>query len=193
MQREGTEEKGENRIFSETCQYGISQGSLAFSKGKKKMVVGAADGPDRAPCYIYRIRRLNGPCSFYIHSFLIDMVKNYNAKETVLVITVGFLLLFIFFKRSIFLYSAAVLGSAGAISSYLSEKIDWAWNKLAFILGEISNRVLLALLFFFVVTPVGLVRRLWKKNRLTYFNDKATSNFSDREHKFVKKDMENPW
>jgi hypothetical protein len=157
------------------------------------MVVSAADGPDRTPRDIYRIGWLNGPCALYLHSFLIDMAKNYKAKETVLVITVGFLLLFILFKKSIFLYSAVVVGSAGAISSYLSDKIDWAWNKLASVMGAISNRVLLALLFFFVVTPVGLVRRLWKKNRLTYFNDEATSNFSDREHKFVKKDIENPW
>jgi hypothetical protein len=129
------------------------------------------------------------------------MAKNYKPKETVLVITVGLLLLYIIFKNRVFVYCAVVVGITGVLSFYLSEKIDWLWNKLSVVMGAVSNRVLLALIFFFVVTPVGLIRRLRKKSRLTYFDKDKTTNFSDpgeegetgRERVFGKKDMENMW
>ena len=117
----------------------------------------------------------------------------YKAKETVLVITVGCIVLYLVFKSRVFLYCALVIGLAGVLSLYLSEKIDWVWGKLSFIMGEISNRVLLTIIFLLVVTPVGLIRRLRKKNSLTYFDKGATSNFSSRNHTFNKKDLENTW
>src|ERR1700754_4347140 len=109
------------------------------------------------------------------------MAKDYKPKETVLVITVGLLLLYILFKNRVFLYCAVVIGLAGVLSFYLSEKIDWVWNKLSVVMGAVSNRVLLALVFFFVVMPVGLIRRLRKRSRLVYFNRDKTSNFSEPE------------
>ena len=125
------------------------------------------------------------------------MAKDYKPKETVLVITVGLLLLYLLFKNRVFLYCAVVIGLAGVLSFYLSGKIDWVWNKLSVVMGAVSNRVLLAMVFFFVVMPVGLMRRIWKKKRLTYFDKDRTTNFSEpgngRERVFEKKDMENMW
>jgi hypothetical protein len=118
---------------------------------------------------------------------------NYKSKETVLVITVGCIILHLVFKNRVFLYCAVVIGLAGVLSFYLSEKIDWVWGKLSFIMGEITNRILLTIIFLLVVTPVGLIRRFRKKNSLTYFDKNATSNFSSRDHTFNKKDLENTW
>jgi hypothetical protein len=121
------------------------------------------------------------------------MSPNYKSKETVLVITVGCIILYLVFKNRVFLYCGLVIGLAGVLSLYLSEKIDWVWGKLSFIMGEITNRILLTIIFLLVVTPVGLIRRLRKKNSLTYFDKSATSNFSSRDHTFNKKDLENTW
>ncbi len=117
----------------------------------------------------------------------------YKAKETVLVITVGCIILHLVFKNKVFLYCALFIGLAGILSLYLSEKIDWVWGKLSTIMGEISNRVLLTIIYLLVVTPVALIRRLWKKNSLTHFDGAAGSNFSERDHQFSKKDLENTW
>ena len=117
------------------------------------------------------------------------MRKNYAAKETVLVITVGFLVLHFVFKGRVFLYCALVIGLAGVFSFWLSEKIDWVWNKLSLLLGKVSNGVLLTLIFFLVVTPMGLIRRIGKKT----FDPGAKSNFSERDHVFRKEDFEKVW
>lgn len=119
--------------------------------------------------------------------------KNYQAKETMLVITVGLLVLYFVFKRVFLLDLALVFGLIGVFSFYLSGKIDLVWGWLSRMLGKVTNTVLLGIVFFVVLTPVGLVRRLAKKGRLKRFEPGAASNFSPRGHKFEKKDLENTW
>jgi hypothetical protein len=121
------------------------------------------------------------------------MSNQYKSKETVLVITVGFLVLHMIFKERVFMYLSLVFGLAGILSSWLSGKIDLFWNKLSFLLGTISNGVLLTMIFFLVLTPVGLFRRLWRRNRMTHTDAGQRSNFTDRDHSFTKKDLENTW
>lgn len=121
------------------------------------------------------------------------MSKNYQAKETVLVITVGFLVLYVVFKKTVFLYVALGIGLAGVLSFDLSEKIHWVWNKLSLLLGAVSNRVLLGIVFFLVLTPMALIRRMRGKDGLRRFDRGATSNFSRREHVFEKGDLEKVW
>lgn len=121
------------------------------------------------------------------------MPRNYKSKETMLVITVGFLLVYVFLKRPVFLDIALIVGLAGIFSFYVSEKVDWFWNKLSLVLGGISNGILLTIVFFLVLTPIGLMRRWRKKGSLTYFDPGKTSNFSERAHSFTKKDLENTW
>jgi hypothetical protein len=120
------------------------------------------------------------------------MQKNYAAKETVLVITVGFLVLHLVFKGRVFLYCARVIGLAGVLSFWLSEKIDWVWRGISRLMGLVSNAVLLTIIFLFVLTPVGLIRRMRGKG-LGKFDKGATSNFSTRDHAFEKEDFEKVW
>ncbi len=121
------------------------------------------------------------------------MLKQSNPKESVLVITVGFVVLYIMFKAGVFLTLSVAFGLAGILSSRLSEKIDLLWNKLSLVLGTISNAVLLTAIFFLVLTPVGLFRRWFGKGGMTRIPKGQTSNFIDRDHSFTKKDLENTW
>jgi len=116
-----------------------------------------------------------------------------SSKETVLVITVGFLALYLIFKHRIFLTLSFVIGLAGILSFWLSEKIEFVWNKLSLLLGKISNTILLTLIFFLVLTPMGLIRRLLGKGSMLRVRQGQQSSFTDREHSFTKKDLENVW
>ncbi|HTI93615.1 MAG TPA: hypothetical protein VL727_23640 [Puia sp.] len=121
------------------------------------------------------------------------MPRNYKSKETVLVITVGFLCIHIFSHVKLFLYISLFIGLAGIFSFYLSEKIDLFWNMLSLVMGKVSNFVLLTVVYFLVVMPVSFLRRLHKKNSLNFFDKGKTSNFNSRDHTFEKKDLENTW
>ncbi len=121
------------------------------------------------------------------------MSVQYKSKETVLVITVGFLALYMIFKVRVFLSLALIIGLAGILSSWLSEKIHFFWTRLSLLLGTVSNGILLTLVFFLVLTPVGLFRRLLKKNNMTRIARGQQSNFTDRDHSFTKQDLEKTW
>jgi cbb3-type cytochrome oxidase subunit 3 len=112
-----------------------------------------------------------------------------RSKETILVIVLGFLALGLWFHRPSLLDAALVIGLAGVLSNYISDKIDWCWTKLSQMLGTISNTILLTLVFIVVVVPVGLLRR----RRMSRFDASAASNFIKRDHPFSKKDLENTW
>jgi hypothetical protein len=140
------------------------------------------------------IGKFNSPGAFYIFTFLTGkMDKNYKAKETMLVITVGFLVVFVLTGAKVWLYISLGIGIIGILSFYLSEKIDWFWGKLSYVLGEISNTILLTLIFIIVVTPVALIRKLRKKNELFSFDKKKNSYFFECDHPVEKKDFENTW
>lgn len=121
------------------------------------------------------------------------MSASSRSKETILVITVGLLVLHLVFSAKIFLTLSLLVGLAGILSPWLSEKIHFCWNKLSLLLGTVSNGVLLTLVFFLVLTPVGLVRRLFGKSTMTRADPDQRSNFTDRDHTFTKQDLEKTW
>lgn len=108
-----------------------------------------------------------------------------KAKETVLVITIGFLTIALLTRRPVWQYLALAVGLAGALSTKISVIIDRIWSKLSQALGFISNTVLLTIVFITVVTPVALLRK--KRFR---FDPGATTNLTDRDHLFSKEDFE---
>ena len=55
--------------------------------------------------------------------------------------------------------------------------IEWAWMKLAFILGTISTRIILTIVFYLAVTPIGLLRRLFSKDPLDMKIDKNAKSY----------------
>ena len=51
-----------------------------------------------------------------------------------------------------------------------------AWMRIGHVLGAVNNRILLGLVFFLMITPVGLLRRLFGKDPMQRrFDPKAAS------------------
>ena len=58
---------------------------------------------------------------------------------------------------------AALLLTCGAIRPQLLSRVYGAWMGIAFALGWIVSRAILIILFYLVITPVGLLARLFGK------------------------------
>jgi hypothetical protein len=67
------------------------------------------------------------------------------------------------------------------------------WFGLSGLLGSITSKIILGLVFYFVVTPVGLIRRFYRNDRLnlTRFKKDKLSVFKVRDHKYISSDLKN--
>ncbi|MDB5158312.1 MAG: hypothetical protein JWR50_3019 [Mucilaginibacter sp.] len=65
------------------------------------------------------------------------------------------------------------------------------WFGLSELLGKVSPAILLTIVFFLVVTPMGLIRRLLGKDtlRLKAFKKDRRSVMVDRNHLYTKNDL----
>jgi hypothetical protein len=55
--------------------------------------------------------------------------------------------------------------------------IEWAWMKLAHYLGIVMTHVLLTLTFYLMITPLGLLMRLFRKDPLELRFDRSAKSY----------------
>ena len=137
---------------------------------------------------------------------MIEEIKNIKSKKSDIRkfgITIGLFLMVIaglLFWRGkesfeILLISGLVLCVLGLTMPVVLKPIYWVWMVLATILGWIMTRVILSLLFYMVITPIGMLSRLsgnkfldlkWDKSKATYWNYRTTKqrNNEDYEKQF---------
>jgi polyferredoxin len=124
-------------------------------------------------------------------------MKREKTIETMLVITVGMLVLYIIFRRkdwaNYLLYTSLAMGLIGVFSNFLSEKVAWVWGKIAHIMGTFNSYVLLSIIFFVFLTPVAFLFKLTRKDSLKLKAQKNGTVYEERNHLYVAKDLENVW
>ena len=69
------------------------------------------------------------------------------------------------------------------------------WFGLSHALGTVVSRILLTVLFYAMVTPVGIIRRLLGKDamQLKSWKDSRSTVFQNREHLFTRQDLDHPY
>ena len=120
--------------------------------------------------------------------------RSTNASKTVLIITVGFLVLYFFSKQNVFLYIAIGVGLLGSISDFLAEQIDWLWTKLGWVLSLIVPNIIMTIIFYLVLTPTAFLSRLFGKSDPMDLKNTEASLFKEKkETTFSKESFEKPW
>jgi hypothetical protein len=121
-----------------------------------------------------------------------DMKKE-KYLETLITISTGCLVLFLFFPIKILLYTAVGLGLIAIFWRKAAEIISWLWLKLGEGMGFVSSKVILSLIFFFVLFPLALLSRLFTKDNLLLKKEEIKSVFFDVNREYRKKDFESLW
>ena len=69
------------------------------------------------------------------------------------------------------------------------------WFGFSHILGGVVSKVLLTLVFFIVVTPIGLIRKVFGADpmKLSIWKKSSNSVLVDRNHSYTKEDIEKPY
>lgn len=103
----------------------------------------------------------------------------------------GLLVLAAIFDDETPAYLALLVGLLSFVPP-VGHRMVWGWYKLAERLGWLNSRILLSLIYYVVVTPIGFLFRLFGNDPLL-LKDTKGSMYNYREHTFTKKDLENPW
>jgi hypothetical protein len=119
-------------------------------------------------------------------------MKKNSSKSTILIISMGFLILHLMFHWQWAIIVSLVVGLIGITSSFLSRKIEWGWMKLANVMGYIVPNILLGLIFYLILFPISLLYRQFNKDSLMLSN-KHKSFFIEVNKTSNKKGFEKIW
>jgi hypothetical protein len=89
-----------------------------------------------------------------------------------------------------FLWPGGVLIVAGAILPRALKWVYIGWMSVAFVLGFVMAHIILTLFFFLVITPVGLLARLFGQDFLSRKLDHAAKSYWIPREKKVKSPAE---
>lgn len=116
-----------------------------------------------------------------------------SATKTVLVITVGFAVAYLITGAMWTLYVSIAVGVIGALSEYLSRKLDFLWMGLARILGLIVPNIILGLVFYLFLFPLSLIARLFRRQDPLRLRNPGETVFVTMNKTFDKNSFEKPW
>ena len=121
------------------------------------------------------------------------MKINSNPPLTLLTIVFGLLLFNFFIDNQTLVYLSLIFSGLGVFSLKSSILIETIWFKLSYILSQIIPNVLLAIIFFFILTPIALLSKVF--NSKTNFSSKNNQNttFIPQNKSFDKKSFERAW
>ena len=119
-------------------------------------------------------------------------MKKDTTKSTILVISMGFLVLHLAFSWHWAVIVSVTVGITGIVSSYLSGKIEWVWIKLSQLLSCVIPNILLSIVFYLFLFPISLLSKLFTKDPLMLSN-KYDSYFIDVNKEMNKKSFKKTW
>lgn len=116
-----------------------------------------------------------------------------NPAKTALIISMGFLVVFMVYKLHWALLVSLAIGLIGALFEGLSKMIEKIWFKLAYVLSLIVPNILLGFIFFLFLYPISLLSKLFRKNDLLKLKNSNTSVYTIRTDVFDKAHFDNMW
>lgn len=119
--------------------------------------------------------------------------KESNYTQTLLVLGIGFSVLFLMTERMLFIYLVIVLLTAGAISPKIGRFIDFLWMKLGEILGMVIPKIILGIVFYLFLTPVAFLSKVFSKEDSLMLKNRLGSTFKNINKHYIPKYFETPW
>jgi hypothetical protein len=118
-----------------------------------------------------------------------------QCRDTGMAMVLLLLILNLVLKRQPWLIGAIAALVLNMTWPQMYRPVAVVWLGLAHVMGGIVSRILLSVLFFGLVTPVGVLRRLLGKDpmRLKAFKASGESVMVERNHTFTGQDIRLPY
>jgi Saxitoxin biosynthesis operon protein SxtJ len=127
--------------------------------------------------------------------FFKKKISKDQSKDTGMAMVLIFLLAFIGKKREGYLLIAVILHILNMVVPKIYRPIAILWLGISDAMGNLVSKVVLSILFFVVVTPLGILRRLMGKDslKLRGFKQSRESVLIERNHVFAPADLKKPY
>ena len=98
-------------------------------------------------------------------------------------------------RHDAFLWAAMVILVLDMIFPVIFKPFAFVWFGFSRVFGTFMSKIMLALVFFLIVFPMGLLRRILGKDtlRLHQFRREKTSVFAERNHEYTAADLDKPY
>ena len=127
--------------------------------------------------------------------FLFNNISINQAKDTGMAMVLICLLINIFGKDSLFIILATLFLVINMVVPSVYKPVAIIWFSFAKIIGTIMSKILLVIVFFLIVTPMGITRRLLGKDslKLKSWKNDHDSVFVTRKNSLRSEDVEVPY
>jgi hypothetical protein len=127
--------------------------------------------------------------------FFQQSIDLHQAKDTGMAFTLIFLLLGYFWGMKYSYLIAIILLLINMIWPKIFIPAANIWISLSLLIGTVVSKIVLSIIFFLIVSPIGLMRKLMGKDslQLNQWKKDQSSLFRERKHNFTSKDVENPY
>ena len=118
-----------------------------------------------------------------------------QSRDTGMAVVLLLLLVFASRKREGYLIAAIALQVVNMAVPQVFKSVAVVWLGFSELMGAVMSRILLAIVFFAVVTPIAIFRRLVGKDslKLRAFKANKDSVMVERNHTFIGRDLERPY
>lgn len=113
--------------------------------------------------------------------------------ETLVVLALAALLFHLWLGHAWLLYLATAFLILALIPNPLATLITKGWLKFSELLGAVMSRVVMTLIFFFFLTPIALLYRLFNRAAADHFLKKRDTYWRAAEERFTKESFEKPY
>lgn len=131
--------------------------------------------------------------TIHIFIILVYMKSTPSNKDSILAITLLLLLIFLYNRNLNTIYVATIFILLCLISNSVAAFFHLLWFKLTHYLGMVSSAIILSIIFYAIVFPLGLLLKLFKKDPLIRKINNHTSTFDTRNKLFNEADLQNPF
>ncbi len=102
------------------------------------------------------------------------------------------LIFYVIFWNKYIVYSAIISGFLLGAVPPIQNAFYWGWTKLLTAINFVTSKILLSVIYFFVLLPISFFVKGSKKMNISK-KAKDQSMFVERNHLYKKKDLENLW
>ena len=127
--------------------------------------------------------------------YLLNILMKFEAHiiKSILIIAIGFGILGYAFHLEWVYWLSVGVATTGIGIPPVGKGIVKGWEWFGKILGAISSRILLTVIFFIVLTPIAVLSRLFGSKDPLNLKNRKPSTFEEVQKTFSPSSLQNPW